>query len=170
MIENKLLKGIYSYKKKGGYVPGDNVFFTVEINNKSFNRFEHVLIKLKQKLRTTVQSLLAYPHEHTVTYKKGSSLQSPKMLNPRVTEVWEGFFKIPEDIVPTTSDLITGGMIQVDYFFELESNLSLLSGDFRLPVTIGMLPLRLMRRDSKDVSLYQRPPTITEVFLKMKTF
>jgi hypothetical protein len=149
-------------------VPGDSVFFTVEINNKSSNRFEHVRIKLKQKVRKSVQSLLGFPHEHTDIYKIGSSMQSPKMVNPYSKEVWEGFFEIPDYIVPTTSDLITGGMVQVDYFFELESNLSLFEGDFRLPITIGMLPL--MRRDSKDIGLYQRPLTLTEVFLKMKMF
>jgi hypothetical protein len=107
------------------------------------------------------------PYEHVDRYKIGSSLQSLKMVQPRTKEVWEGVFLIPhEGIVPSTSDLLTGGIIQVAYYLELESNLSFLSGDYRLPVTIGVVPFV---RTENDASQYQPPESITDILLRMKT-
>ncbi len=125
---------------KGGYVPGEQINFKVEIDNQSGEVLEHISVKLKQKAFLRASSSLVFKNQHTdkFTYEL---LKCPIKVKPYRSAAWEDTFTIPLDCPPTMTNMTD--LIDMEYYFLLQLHkFSNPDSDLFIPIVIGMVPFR----------------------------
>ncbi|CAF0905004.1 unnamed protein product [Brachionus calyciflorus] len=120
---------------KTGFVPGETIFFSVKIDNKSNKKLDKITIYLNQKIAFHARC------KSKSVYRTVAFLKCPKSIEKKSIEKWEDRFLIPSICSSSNG---TCHIIQVAYdiSFEFGSSGLSLNKNLRIPLVIGTIPLR----------------------------
>ncbi len=137
---------------KGGYVPGEILFFRVDFDNQSSKQILETYVNLVQTLKLSGQN------ETKLVKRVVCTARFLDRIKSRSSETWESSCLVIPPLCPTLNGL--SSIIQVNYSLVLFLHLSGLScaKSLTLPIVIGTVPIKNhhamhdkhLRRDTLD--------------------
>ncbi|RMZ97900.1 arrestin domain-containing 3-like [Brachionus plicatilis] len=127
---------------KTGFVPGEHIYFDVEVENRTKREVKKIKVVLMQNL--TFQAKKRF---HNCT-RKVTSMEFRQKIDAKKTEV----FKNMKMLIPSISPSTMGCSSLIDVSYELFLNFDAtglsVSSDLNIPIQIGTMPVRKAKMPS----------------------
>jgi hypothetical protein len=121
---------------KSGFVPGETIFFRVDIDNQSSKEILETYVNLVQTLKLNAQN------QTKIVKRVVCTARYLDMIKPRSIEAWDSSCLVIPPLCSTLNGLTP--LIQINYSLVLYVNLSGLSctKSLTLPIVIGTVPIQ----------------------------
>lgn len=122
---------------QAGYVPGESIPFTVNINNKSGLNCHDIKVKLIERM--TLRKVKRQKVCKLIIPRDVVEVLMPQCVLPNTSHKWQGDVTIPSVVASMPEN--TCRVLEIDYFLKLSFEAGSMQ-EAHIPITVGFIPLK----------------------------